>query len=802
MTDQITKDLGGITAYAAAVAAGYTGTKAQFETLMASYATVAESAAESASDAASSATAAASHTAPAYDATKTYKVGEYVVYSSQLYRCITAITTAEAWTAGHWTQTAVATDVSVLKEDINNIEDAFTKELTLVSKVVGRYIDSQGVQVSSTHDTLYTVKVEPNTDIVLTRVCVGGYRCVVAFDSNMSNPQDITPYHNWSEHTFDLTTGNNVAYVSFVWNDEISTVPPTYENKTKFTNLGWLVHDTLFEETDEHIIAYQECLKNDLLSEGVPVNNILKCYKNGSASDSNYGQDGTIYQIKKTLGKRFRVFFEWQLSSQIPMDRTAYISLMSIGATMVRPIVYVRNMLASGNYIYRDSLIGFNNAVIGGSSIGFTDTPFNGTPSFYVQYTGNAATMTMTISNSAVSFSNGQSVSYSSSDSVDTLVEAINSLSDFTCVGTCTVGHTCSELCYNASVNIELVRSFTNSESQTITDRPRIYIPYAWDKKWHSLECVVDMDANKSYLAIDGLTIVSNVTDTRELDGEIIIGSDVLNESYVNVKNLEIDFNGWGDAEIVQSVAPPYNGLTQLISNHNPRLLIYEGHGVDIGADKDMPVTDNMAVSTDRLEYIFSVLQAKGYAPVTWEQIIDWKINNIALPKRCFTIMFDDYRFENFVDYQKRIPFNKYNVKAGLAVISDAHPLTDVVHINGTDYTIAQMIDVVNKAGWYPCSHTKDHRRISDYSDEELHDLLKADVVSCDLHGLHSDIVVYPYGGFVVERDKSALENSAFKLGVNIVINKYNCRASNDMNLARVEIGTRETLENVLAPIV
>lgn len=54
MSDQITKDLGGITAYAAAVAAGYTGTKAQFETLMASYATVAQNAAASASAAADS----------------------------------------------------------------------------------------------------------------------------------------------------------------------------------------------------------------------------------------------------------------------------------------------------------------------------------------------------------------------------------------------------------------------------------------------------------------------------------------------------------------------------------------------------------------------------------------------------------------------------------------------------------------------------------------------------------------------------------------------------------------------------
>ena len=52
----VIKDLGAVTAYASAVEGGYTGTKEEFETLMASYATVAEEAAESAESASQSAT--------------------------------------------------------------------------------------------------------------------------------------------------------------------------------------------------------------------------------------------------------------------------------------------------------------------------------------------------------------------------------------------------------------------------------------------------------------------------------------------------------------------------------------------------------------------------------------------------------------------------------------------------------------------------------------------------------------------------------------------------------------------------
>lgn len=52
--------------------------------------------------------------AGAYDSTATYSVGDYVVHSHKLYRCTTAITTAEAWTAAHWTQVDVAGELSAI----------------------------------------------------------------------------------------------------------------------------------------------------------------------------------------------------------------------------------------------------------------------------------------------------------------------------------------------------------------------------------------------------------------------------------------------------------------------------------------------------------------------------------------------------------------------------------------------------------------------------------------------------------------------------------------------------------------
>ena len=65
--------------------------------------------------------------APAYDASSTYAVGEYVMYNNALYRCTTAITTAEAWTAAHWTAAKIGEDLTdcsrQISDNLNILED-------------------------------------------------------------------------------------------------------------------------------------------------------------------------------------------------------------------------------------------------------------------------------------------------------------------------------------------------------------------------------------------------------------------------------------------------------------------------------------------------------------------------------------------------------------------------------------------------------------------------------------------------------------------------------------------------------
>ena len=88
--------------------------------------------------------------ASAYSAAKTYKVGDYVLYNSNLYRCTTAITTAEAWTAAHWTQVVLADDVTDLKSDLIDLGENGFVPVEISPTWQNGYINQSGTITSST----------------------------------------------------------------------------------------------------------------------------------------------------------------------------------------------------------------------------------------------------------------------------------------------------------------------------------------------------------------------------------------------------------------------------------------------------------------------------------------------------------------------------------------------------------------------------------------------------------------------------------------------------------------------------
>ena len=123
---------------------------------------------------------------PAFSSSSTYEVGEIVIYDGVAYKCVTAITTAEEWTAAHWTPATnsdLAARLKGLKSD-GTATDAFATSL-LGKPVAKEAIDEEIIEKGTAPDA----HLEAPTDEHLKLILAGGS---VAYDSAKALPYKLT----------------------------------------------------------------------------------------------------------------------------------------------------------------------------------------------------------------------------------------------------------------------------------------------------------------------------------------------------------------------------------------------------------------------------------------------------------------------------------------------------------------------------------------------------------------------------------------------------------------------------------
>ena len=82
-----------------------------------------------------------------YSTSKTYKVGDYAWYGGVLKRCISPITTAESYTAAHWTNAVIGDDLSALKSAFEPITGNGIIEMVRNAQITysGATLDLNGI---------------------------------------------------------------------------------------------------------------------------------------------------------------------------------------------------------------------------------------------------------------------------------------------------------------------------------------------------------------------------------------------------------------------------------------------------------------------------------------------------------------------------------------------------------------------------------------------------------------------------------------------------------------------------------
>ena len=207
----------------------------------------------------------ATNLAADYSSNKIYAVGEYCIYNGSLYRCITAITTAEAWTAAHWTAAVIGNDVSDLKSAfsplVKDVYNTLTENVTTESTVIFPYLVYAGKS--------YTVKNETNASLFLhTRLDSASATNIDGVSLNTTeigtftattNATVIAVYCNATSGTFTISLDDSIVEQT---NAEIQTLE-TKVGKLEDEAVGFL---------DDGVLSakYIHANGNQYINTGIP----------------------------------------------------------------------------------------------------------------------------------------------------------------------------------------------------------------------------------------------------------------------------------------------------------------------------------------------------------------------------------------------------------------------------------------------------------------------------------------------------------------------------------------------------
>ena len=204
-----------------------------------------------------------------YNATSTYAVGAYVTHENNLYKCNTAITTAEEWNAEHWTLvdviSAIPTKTSELDNDSNfasiddnstandkawssekvseEIENAFSRTETVSGSVANFTTPVENAILKAVFGIVGTQESGTPTPSSPKAITTYNQAIITQADGNMVTQETYTIPFNANCANGELTIedkGNGYASVKLL------TVKKGYDLST----LSWQVHNQGFYYAD------------------------------------------------------------------------------------------------------------------------------------------------------------------------------------------------------------------------------------------------------------------------------------------------------------------------------------------------------------------------------------------------------------------------------------------------------------------------------------------------------------------------------------------------------------------------
>lgn len=253
--------------------------------------------------------------APAYSTSATYAVGQYVTYNGGLYRCTTAITSAESWTAAHWVAAKVGNDLSDLKSALTYDEYLINAGQYIIqpSDLENGYWQYSTKKTSTKrarNKTMFPVRA--GMKITYANTTYDTWFGVLATQTASSYAQTIG-WRTDGNGSVDITAdGWLVFYICNHADSETVIDPSTYNSVVTIITAEKLINDGHFTAIETDIINRNTKVNTDIenLFDGtgvitIPQNTIVteKKYIDDSGTIQNHNSYSVISGISLKTGE-------------------------------------------------------------------------------------------------------------------------------------------------------------------------------------------------------------------------------------------------------------------------------------------------------------------------------------------------------------------------------------------------------------------------------------------------------------------------------------------------------------------
>jgi len=618
-----------------------------------------------------------------------------------------------------------------------------------------------------------------------------GCRSLVDADSNDSIVSRTTTLHGSLTRRFRLSPGKQV-FDSGTIEISVSGADPNLSNNIMFVQ----------RDSNTFVEDYRPIVKIDTLDDNarLPFDTTIL--------NSTQGNPSAKYTMTVPLGNKFNIRFKFRILENLLNSGSTATIFSGIGEDITAEPVQLTQLTKAytdGGVEYLSYFPTFNGGVsINGSPTNEDFIVRNlGNYAFSIQYTGEGESATIENNGNAlivkVDGFEVANLSLATYTKMSELYAQLKALPDFVLDYNEIEYKFTSELAKFPET--KLISSYksnlagvppTELNQEVYTDAAPLFVPYAVSSKWHQAEII--SDGRDVYSSVDG--VVKQKLNPLSADSAYLTFGD---GNEVLFKDMEFALDNMRDAEIVGYYFANFRNL--LISEVSPLIIIYEGHGLFDSASSETANHTGVLESTpDRLQRVWNRLKEKGYVNVTLKDIVEYYQFGKPLPKRSVTFVWDGYRFLNFLNLKQRSAFTRNGLKAtcGLS-LSEAEPL----YFNGNEISVTEAIAIGRNVGFDFCSHSIDHRHMTQVKPSEYITKALGDIYAVDAVGANGSILVYPFGGcnrYLI--DTFDFIGMMAAVGIGTQRNSPNIAVTSPYWLSRIEIGLREDMDTVYNSII